>query len=244
MNYVSPGIFYCCSFGNMSRYTWDNLRHLQLDWNGQGWEILFYDLNVCNYMFLSSAMIKEKKSNNWEIMIDSKMLWYAKKQELWLSRLASSAVLFTMWKRLGLTGSVLNLSNWCNVILACIHVHNRHSQISTDEGWWMLSGVIVSSRDMQKWKGSSMPQETSQQPAVRLITYQKWMRFKPQTDMESKQAIVVSLINPVIVQPWDLVFTKDHWKLCQAYRGFWTRVVYLDYITCLRYTILVRNPWY
>ena len=27
-----------------------------------------------------------------------------------------------------------------------------------------------------------------------------------------------------------------------AFRGFPTRMVYLDYITCLRYTILVRNP--
>ena len=27
-----------------------------------------------------------------------------------------------------------------------------------------------------------------------------------------------------------------------AYRGFPTRMVYLDYISCLRYTILVRNP--
>ena len=26
-------------------------------------------------------------------------------------------------------------------------------------------------------------------------------------------------------------------------RGFWTRTIYLDYITCLRYTSLVRNPW-
>ena len=25
-------------------------------------------------------------------------------------------------------------------------------------------------------------------------------------------------------------------------RGFWSRTVYLDYITCLRYAILVRNP--
>ena len=27
-----------------------------------------------------------------------------------------------------------------------------------------------------------------------------------------------------------------------AYRGFWTRMVYLNYITWLRYTILIRNP--
>ena len=30
----------------------------------------------------------------------------------------------------------------------------------------------------------------------------------------------------------------------KTYRGFQTRMVYLDYITCLRYTILVRNPRY
>ena len=31
------------------------------------------------------------------------------------------------------------------------------------------------------------------------------------------------------------------WSLV-SYRGIRTRMVYLDYITCLRYTILVRNP--
>ena len=29
-----------------------------------------------------------------------------------------------------------------------------------------------------------------------------------------------------------------------AYQGFRTRMVYLDYIACLRYTIMVRNPQY
>ena len=29
-----------------------------------------------------------------------------------------------------------------------------------------------------------------------------------------------------------------------AYQGFLTRMVYLYYISCLRYTILIRNPWY
>ena len=28
------------------------------------------------------------------------------------------------------------------------------------------------------------------------------------------------------------------------YRGFPTRMLYLYYVSCLRYTILVRNPWY
>ena len=30
----------------------------------------------------------------------------------------------------------------------------------------------------------------------------------------------------------------------EAYWGFRTRMVYLDCITCLRFTILVQNPWY
>ena len=35
------------------------------------------------------------------------------------------------------------------------------------------------------------------------------------------------------------------WRnFCSIYRGFPTRMVYLDYITCLRYTIVVRNPRY
>ena len=38
---------------------------------------------------------------------------------------------------------------------------------------------------------------------------------------------------------WILVFSSP----ALANRGFPTRMVYLDYITCLRYTILVRNPW-
>ena len=29
-----------------------------------------------------------------------------------------------------------------------------------------------------------------------------------------------------------------------VYQGLWTRMVYLDYITCLRYSILVPNPRY
>ena len=29
---------------------------------------------------------------------------------------------------------------------------------------------------------------------------------------------------------------------CITIQGFWARMVYLDYIICLRYTILVRNP--
>ena len=32
--------------------------------------------------------------------------------------------------------------------------------------------------------------------------------------------------------------------MLRRYRGFWTRMVYLDYITCLRYTVLVWNPRY
>ena len=31
---------------------------------------------------------------------------------------------------------------------------------------------------------------------------------------------------------------------CYVYRGFRTRMVYLDCLTCLRYTILARNPRY
>ena len=35
------------------------------------------------------------------------------------------------------------------------------------------------------------------------------------------------------------------WYVCESlYQEFRTRMVYLDYITCLRYTVLVRNPRY
>ena len=39
------------------------------------------------------------------------------------------------------------------------------------------------------------------------------------------------------------IIAAEHKKLSPIqYRGFRARMVYLDYITCLRYTILVRNP--
>ena len=38
--------------------------------------------------------------------------------------------------------------------------------------------------------------------------------------------------------------SAEHLLYIYIYRGFLARMVYLRYISCLRYTSLVRNPWY